>query len=116
MHMHMHSHTHTVYIYIHIRSVTQWVGGAGGGKGLLIALEHTQAEGGCFKVPLSMLFYYNLSITLMHAHTHAHAHAADTQTHTPWSTSPISLHPVVWASTFLRQSQGEFLHGCCDFR
>lgn len=52
--------------------MTQWVGGAGGGKGLLIALERTQAEGGCFKVPLSVLFYYSLSITFTRTHTHTH--------------------------------------------
>lgn len=50
-------------MYPHSYSVTQWVGGAVGGEGLLIAFEHMQAKGGCLKVPLSMLFYYSLSTT-----------------------------------------------------
>ena len=67
---------------------------------MLIALECTQAEGGCFKVPLSMLFYYSLSITLRHTHTHIH---------TPKSNSLISLHPAVWAATFFKAFSGENL-------
>lgn len=50
-------------MYPHTYSVTQWVGGAVVGEGLLIAFEYMQVEGGCLKVPLSMLFYYSLSST-----------------------------------------------------
>lgn len=60
--------THTCMVYFHTHSGSRWVGGVGGGKGPLIALEHTLAEGGwLFQGASYMLFYYSLSIT--HTHT-----------------------------------------------